>query len=73
MNPHMNMPAPSARQALLEILVEAALSGHDLTPVDPVPSGGYQSRCRRCGQTAWVGGGGLQYSLLAVACPRQAA
>jgi hypothetical protein len=67
------MDTQPAREALLEILVEAALSGHDLTPFDPVPSGGYQSRCRRCGQTAWVSVGGLQYSLLAATCPPELA
>jgi hypothetical protein len=57
-----------AREALLEILVEAALAGHDLTPFDPVPSGGYQSRCRRCHKTAWLGPTGLIYSLLPDPC-----
>jgi hypothetical protein len=67
------MDARPARESLLEILVEAALSGHDLAPFAPIPSHGYQARCRRCGQTAWVGGDGLQYSLLAAACPQKAA
>ena len=58
-----------ARQALLEILVEAALSGHDLTPFDPVPSGGYQSRCRRCRRTVWLGPTNLIYRLLSDPCP----
>jgi hypothetical protein len=57
------------RESLLEILVEAALSGHDLTPFDPVPAGGYQARCRRCRHTVWLGGNGLIYSLLAERCP----
>jgi hypothetical protein len=43
--------------------------GHALAPFDPVPSGGYQSRCRRCGRTAWVGPTGLIYSLLPKRCP----
>jgi hypothetical protein len=40
--------------------------GHDLTPFDPVPSGGYQSRCRH---TVWLGPTGLIYSLLPASCP----
>jgi hypothetical protein len=56
-------------EAALETMVNAALSGHDLTPFDPVPSGGYQSRCRRCARTVWLGPTGLIYSLLSYLCP----
>jgi hypothetical protein len=68
----MNHPVahPTAlREAMLELMVNAALANHDLTPFDPVESGGYQSRCRRCHKTAWVGKTGLIYSLLAAPCP----
>lgn len=41
----------AVREAMLEIMTDAALAGHDLTPFHPVESGGYQSRCRRCGST----------------------
>jgi hypothetical protein len=54
--------------AALEVMVNAALSGHDLTPFDPVPSGGYQSRCRRCHKTVWINAIGLIYSLLPDFC-----
>jgi hypothetical protein len=63
------MDTRPARDALIEILVEAALSGHDLAPFDPVPSGGHQSRCRRCRHTVWLGPTGLIYSLLPTTCP----
>jgi hypothetical protein len=40
-----------------------------LSQFSPVPSGGYQSRCRRCRHTVWVGPTGLIYSLLPDHCP----
>jgi hypothetical protein len=61
-----------ASEALLEILVEAALAGHDLARFDPVPSGGYQSRCRRR-TTVWISDAGLTYSLLPDRCPDNSA
>ena len=60
------------RAAILEIQVNAALAGHDLGPfveVDTI-SGGYEVRCRKCGQSAWVGESGLMYSLLGYECKK---
>lgn len=59
-----------AGNARIEVMVEAALQGHDLTGFEPVegPPPGQQARCRRCGQTAWVGESGLVYSLLDDVC-----
>lgn len=65
------MDKQSVRESILEILVEASLAGQDLAGFEPVTdreTGGYQARCRRCGQTAWVGEDGLQYSLLEERC-----
>jgi hypothetical protein len=45
------------RESILETQVDAALAGHDLGPFERVENG-YQARCRRCGQTAWVGESG---------------
>jgi len=62
------MTTESAKGAILETQVNAALSGHDIGPFEPVETfegAGYQARCRRCNQTAWVGESGLMYSLLA--------
>lgn len=44
----------SLRESILELHVNAALAGHDLGSFERVENG-YQARCRRCGQTAWVG------------------
>lgn len=51
-------------------MVNAALSDHDLAPFEPVDTdaGGYEARCRKCGQTAWVGDNGLIYSMLDEQC-----
>jgi ABC-type branched-subunit amino acid transport system permease subunit len=40
----------------------APLAGHDLTPFEPLQSGGYQARCRRCHKTVWTNDKGLLYS-----------
>lgn len=59
----------AADEAMMEIMVEAALAGHDLTAWSIVADGrGWQARCRRCREAAWVGESGVQYSLLADAC-----
>lgn len=54
--------------------MNAALSGHDLGPFEPVDtvSGGYQAECRKCGETVWVGDSGVRYSLLGEGCPKLA-
>ena len=65
------MTTKEAKQSILEIQVNAALSGHDLGPFEPVEvlTGGYEARCRNCNQSAWVGDSGLMYSLLSESCP----
>ena len=65
----------AANQSMLEIAVNAAAAGHDLTGFERVDADvglpdGYEARCRKCGKTAWVGDDGLMYSLLdAKRCP----
>lgn len=56
-----------------EVMVSAALDGHDLAAFEPLdqPGRGYQARCRRCGKTVWVGEPGLIYSLLEGECHEQ--
>ena len=51
------IPEIEARESILEIQVNAALAGHDLGPFEPVEvlTGGYEARCRKCNQSAWVG------------------
>ena len=62
------------KQAILEAQVEQQTQlgtnwvGHDIGPFDEVENG-YQSRCRRCHMTTWVGHTGLRYSLLENICP----
>ncbi len=60
----------AAKESILAIQVNAALSGHDLGPFEPVEvlTGGYEARCRKCNQSAWVGDSGLMYSLLGEEC-----
>ena len=63
----------AANESMLEIAVNAAAAGHDLSGFEPVQDGdakpnGYQAKCRKCGQTAWVGDSGLIYSLLDSEC-----
>jgi hypothetical protein len=60
------MLTKSAKAATLEAQVNAALSGHDIGPFEPVDPriGGWQAECRRCHQTVWVGDSGVMYSLL---------
>jgi hypothetical protein len=55
------MTTESAKGAILEAQVNAALSGHDIGPFEPVDTvtGGYQAVCRKCGQTVWVGDSGV--------------
>ena len=69
----MKALSEEVRQAILEIQVNAALAGHDLGPFEPVEglTGGYETRCRNCSQSAWVGDSGLIYSLLDDKCPGQ--
>lgn len=70
------MPANTAevRESMLEIAVNAAAAGHDLTGFEPVQDAdgepnGYQAHCNLCSMSAWVGDNGLHYSLLADVCP----
>jgi len=65
--------SPECRQSMMEIMVNAALVGHDMTPFEPVADDnqltpGYQTTCRRCKKTAWVNNAGMMYSLLDDAC-----
>jgi len=65
------MTTTDVRTSIVEIQVNAALSGHDLGPFEPVESfegADYQARCRQCDLTAWVGESGLMYSLLGERC-----
>ena len=59
------MPTKSAKGAILEAQVNAALSGHDIGPFEPVDTriGGWQAEGRRCHQTVWVGDSGVMYSI----------
>lgn len=59
----------AVKEALLEAMAEAALGGHDLGEWQEVENG-WQARCGRCNQTAWVGYNGLHYSLLEDQCPQ---
>jgi hypothetical protein len=59
------------REVILECQVNAALSGHDLGPFEPVQNqiaDGWQAKCRRCGQSVWVSRAGPIYSLLDGQC-----
>ena len=69
----MDQLTKDAKESILSIQVDAALSGHDLGPFEPVEvlTGGYEARCRNCNQSAWVGGSGLMYSLLGEKCHGQ--
>ena len=55
--------------SMMALMVEAALVGHDLTEWVLVEDGsGWQTQCRLCQETAWVGISGGQYSLLSDHC-----
>jgi len=45
----MDQLTKDAKESILEIQVNATLSGHDLGPFEPVVvlTGGYEARCRR--------------------------
>ncbi len=59
----------AADESMMEVMVDAALTGHDLAEWILVEDGnGWQARCRRCHGTVWVGTSGMQYSLLAACC-----
>jgi hypothetical protein len=57
----------AVKEALLEAMAEASLSGHDLGEWEQVEDG-WRARCGRCDQTAWVGNNGVRYSLLQTSC-----
>jgi len=72
----MGMLGQKARSSMLEIAVNGAAGGHDLTGFEPVQDhddrpNGYQARCRKCDLTAWVDDSGMIYSLLAHKCPSE--
>jgi hypothetical protein len=54
---------------MLQVMVEASLGGHELTPFEAIATGGYLARCRVCGGTVNVGDDGNIFSLLAPTCP----
>jgi hypothetical protein len=61
------IPNQALNEVITEIQVNALLSGHDLTPFEPLPAdqkSQYQAACRRCGRTVQVKDTGLCYSLL---------
>jgi hypothetical protein len=58
--------APAANESILEIAVNAASRGHDLTGFEKVD--GYEASRRKCGRTAWVGYNGLMYRMLDSEC-----
>ncbi len=59
-----------AKASILSVQADAALSGHELGPFEPVEvfTGGYEARCRKGLQSAWVGYSGLIHSLLGERC-----
>lgn len=64
----------AAKESMLEIAVNAASGGHDLSGFGLVEDhdgqpNGYQARCRKCNLTAWVDFSGMMYNLLADECP----
>lgn len=66
------MVSQETKDAILQAQVDAALSGHDIGPFEPVntwTTGGYDAHCRQCGKSVWVGDSGLHYSLLEDSCP----
>ena len=67
------MTTNEAARIRLAVMVNAHDAGHELgewlpVPVDN-PAPGWESRCRLCGSSVWVGVEGAQYSLLADQCP----
>ncbi|MFN2137908.1 MAG: hypothetical protein ACK2UK_18280 [Candidatus Promineifilaceae bacterium] len=68
------MAESGANKVMLEIAVEAAFGGHELSGFEKVDAAtglpdGFEAKCRRCGRSAWVGEQGLAYSLLEHVCP----
>lgn len=60
----------NANETRMEIMVNAAFNGHDLSEWQLTESeDGWQATCRKCAGTIWVGKKGLQYSLLTDPCP----
>jgi len=67
------MTTTAANETMLQIAVNAAAAGHDLSGFEPVQDAdgqpnGHQARCRNCQQSVWVGDNGLMYSLLDDIC-----
>jgi hypothetical protein len=66
---HKPVRNEAADEAMMELMVNAALAGHDLAEWILVENGnGWQAQCRLCKGTAWVGASGVQYSLLSDRC-----
>ena len=61
------------KESILEIQDDAALTGNDLGPFEPVAvlTGGHEAGRRKCNQSAWGRDSGLMYSLLDDSCPGQ--
>lgn len=57
------------QENMMEVMVSAAMDGHDLGPWEAVEgkSGGYQARCARCDRTVYVSDRTV-YSLLEETC-----
>lgn len=47
-------PSTAIRPTILEMMVHAALGGHDLGEWEALDSG-WQAQCKHCGQTTWIG------------------
>lgn len=59
------------RTAMLQVMVDASIIGHDLGPFEAVTDSDgaeYETRCRRCLQEVRVGEHGLIYSFLTDEC-----
>ena len=65
-----------AKQEMLEVAVNAAGAGHDLTGFSEAEGQtqalrGWRAMCRRCGQVVWVRYDGVTYNMLEDACVRE--
>lgn len=70
----MNSDPSEVSEAMLSMMVTAALGGHDLAAWESLDetarhTAGWESRCRVCRRTVWVGQYGQVYSVLKDECP----